>query len=163
MNRGWPARGAVLLLSLLPALASADLDELTWLAGCWSSTDGEAGSGEVWTAPAGGSMLGLARTVRDGRTVAVEFLQIRERDDGTAELIALPSGQGETRFRLLESSSRHVLFENPDHDFPQRVSYRLDAPGHLSAAIEGEESGRTRRVSFPLRRVPCPAGATPGN
>ena len=60
-------------LAALPVLAAnPGVESLRWLAGCWSRTDAEAGSGEQWTAPAGGTMLGVSRTVRDGRTVEYE-------------------------------------------------------------------------------------------
>ena len=39
----------------------------------------DAGSGEQWMTPAGGTLLGISRTVAKGRTVAHEFMQIRGR------------------------------------------------------------------------------------
>lgn len=51
---------------------------LSWLSGCWAREQGEPGSGEMWTAPAGGTMLGISRTIRAGKTVEHEFMQIRE-------------------------------------------------------------------------------------
>src|ERR1044072_4949598 len=36
----------------------------------------EAGSEDHWLAPAGGSLLGVGRTVVGGKTVAYEFMQI---------------------------------------------------------------------------------------
>ncbi len=153
----------LLLLGLWPGLAGAELGAAAWLAGCWSSLEGEAGSGELWTEPAGDSMLGLSRSVHDGRTVAVEYLRIQRREDARIELVALPLGQAETRFSLRESGPGLLVFENPDHDFPQRVIYRLEAPGRLAAAIEGRIDGQPRRVDFPMRRAACPGPRDPGN
>ena len=130
-------------------------EDFTWLAGCWASEGREPGSGEMWTAPAGGTLLGVQRTVRNGRTVASEFLQIRENDDGTIDYVALPSDQQLTAFRLVSMTTDQVTFEKPDHDFPQRVIYRRPEEGVLVGRIEGTLDGRERSVDFPMRRVAC--------
>ncbi len=157
-----PARAAaraLLVLALaapLPAMTQpADLNRLQWLAGCWASTTAEAGSGEAWMAPAGGSLLGVSRTVKGGRTVAHEFMQIRPLADGTLVFIAEPSGQRRTEFPLKGLGDNEVVFENPAHDFPQRVAYRFEAPDTLRARIEGLRNGQLRVIEFPMRRQSC--------
>lgn len=79
---------------------SMALASLSWLTGCWVSLGGEPGSGEYWTAPAGDSMFGVSRTVRGGKTVAFEFMQIHRRVDGLIELVAHPSEQDTATDRL---------------------------------------------------------------
>ncbi len=128
---------------------------LAGLAGCWRSEGGEPGSGEQWMPPAGGTMLGLGRTVMAGRTVAHEFMQIRHDDAGRIVFIGLPSGQSATTFALLRQTEHEWVFENPAHDFPQRVIYRLVPPERLHARIEGVRSGRARSRDFPMRREAC--------
>lgn len=136
----------------LPSMASLD-----WLSGCWASDGGEPGSGEFWTPLAGDTLFGISRTVRDGRTAAHEFVQIRPLPEGGIAYIALPSGQAQAAFRLVSVNGREAVFENPDHDFPQRVGYRLEDGGRLAAWIEGTRDGETRRVDFPLTRTDCDA------
>ena len=51
-----------------------------------------------------------------------------------------------------------MVFENPTHDFPQRVIYRLDDAGVLRARIEGLVAGKPRAEDFPMRRVRCENG-----
>lgn len=150
--------GALLLAAgaaFAKASAAASIDDLKWLAGCWAAEGAEPGSGEQWMAPAGATMLGVSRTVRAGRTVEWEFMQIREAASGRLVYTALPSGQRETSFELLRIGAAEVVFENPQHDFPQRVMYRLAAPGRLEARIEGQRNGQLRAVDFPLRSVGC--------
>jgi uncharacterized protein (TIGR02246 family) len=129
------------------------LESLSWLAGCWERVDGEPGSGEYWTPPAGESLFGISRTIRGGKTVAYEFMQIRRTDDGAIELIAHPSGQATATFRLAEAADYKAVFENPAHDFPQRVIYQLQGADRLAAWIEGTVSGEFQRVDFPLVRA----------
>lgn len=139
--------------------AVADVSRLAWLAGCWASVDGESGSGEQWTPPAGGTMLGVSRTVRGGRTVAHEFVVIRVIDGATLVYLAHPSGQPAAAFHARHVGEREVVFENSAHDFPQRIGYRLDADGRrLLAWIEGTGKSGPRREEFPMTRVDCDTG-----
>lgn len=154
-----------LALGLLAGTARSDpftLESLSWLSGCWERVDGEAGSGEFWTPPAGTSLFGISHTVKGGKTVAFEFMQIRRSDDGAIELIAHPSGQSTTTFRLIEAPEHKAVFENPTHDFPQRVIYQLQDPDHLAAWIEGTDSGEFQRIDFPLVRAQS-AALCPGH
>jgi len=140
-----------------PVPAAADpLAALAWLAGCWQPEAGEAGSAEQWMAPAGGVMLGMARTIKAGRVVDHEFLQIRRQPDGLLAYIALPLGQRLTTFTQKSLTPAEVVFENPSHDFPQRVIYRRIDADRVLARIEGSRPGGTERgINFPLRRGPC--------
>jgi hypothetical protein len=130
---------------------------LAWLAGCWAADPGEAGSGEQWLPPAGGTMLGVGRTVKNGRTVAHEFMQIRTDQQGRLVFIALPSGQREASFAATSLTENSVSFENPQHDFPQRIRYAAMPGDRLAARIEGMRNGALRGVDFPMKRVACEA------
>lgn len=141
------------------AAAAAGIGDVSWLAGCWASDGAEPGSGEQWTEPAGGSMFAVSRTVRGGKTTAYEFLRIIETDDGGLLYIALPSGQSLTTFVMIAISPDEVVFENPNHDFPQRVAYRRYA-SRLVGRIEGTVNGQDRRIEFPMTAVDCASTAT---
>ena len=151
------------LLALLPvslvasAQAPNQVAQLGWLAGCWAAVGGEAGSGEIWMAPAAGTLLGIGRTVRGGATREHEFMQIRDTPAGLV-FIARPSGQAETSFALERAGPRGVSFHNPVHDFPQRVVYESPDDDTLDARIEGQRNGQQRTIRLPYKRVACPAG-----
>ena len=144
----------VLLLTLMSALVPAGepaaVDRLAWLTGCWSRARSNGITEEHWMAPRGGTMLGMSRTVRDGRTVEFEFIQIRA-GEGTLVYEARPSGQPMATFALKSMADDSVTFENPAHDFPQRIIYRRTADG-VAARIEGTMGGSPRAVDFPYSR-----------
>ncbi|HTP75154.1 MAG TPA: DUF6265 family protein [Burkholderiaceae bacterium] len=147
----------VMVLAATP-LTAAPLDELGWLAGCWTAERGDSGSAEMWMAAAGASVLGMSRTVRSGRTVAHEFMQIVDGADGLT-FIAMPSAKAPASFRAIRVEPRRVVFENPDKDFPQRVIYESPDDATLIGHIEGRHDGRDRRVDFPMKRAACPGSA----
>ena len=150
----WLVAAAVLPVATL----AATIDELAWLSGCWAAVDQDVGSTEQWMPPAGGTMLGVSRSVRDGKTLAFEFLRIVEQDDGELVFIASPSGQNTTSFSMTSFNVREVIFENPDHDFPQRIIYRLISDEDLLGRIEGTIDGAERAVDFPMKKIDCESG-----
>ena len=92
--------------------------------------------------PAGGTMLGMSRTVSQGRTVEYEFLLLRTEPNGDINYVAKPSGQKETAFKLIRVSATEAVFENPQHDFPQRIIYTLKDGKNLTAVIEAPRMAR---------------------
>lgn len=148
---------ALLLAACASSQAQTDpFAPVAWMAGCWSQSGREPGSVEQWMAPAGGLMLGMARTVRNGRVAEFEFMQLRAGTDGQLTFIAQPQGKPPTEFRLLHQGDAQAAFENPTHDFPQRVIYRLAAPDRLVARIEGMLDGKARGIDFAMQRTACP-------
>ena len=147
----------VMLVLLLPvslrAQAPASIAHLSWMSGCWRQDVNGRVVDEMWMPPAGGVMLGTGRTVAKGRVIEFEFMQIRE-ETGRLLFTAKPSGQPEASFPSIKATASEVLFENPTHDFPQRVMYRLDGDT-LIGRIEGTQNGKARSVDFPMRRVAC--------
>jgi hypothetical protein len=104
--------------------------------------------------PLGGTMMGMSRTVANGKTVDSEALVIQETGSEVA-YVARPSRQLEASFRMVSATTTEARFENPAHDFPQRIIYRLDPDGSLHARIEGTRDGQVRGVDFRLTRGKC--------
>ena len=120
--------------------AEPQLAELAWLGGHWSSeVDGQYVE-EHWLAPRGGSMLGLHRDVdvAGDRTIGFEFLRIVQGQRGI-RFLASPNGRPPTPFDLEDIAEGRVVFANPQHDFPQRLTYELEQDGKvLHVRAEGE-------------------------
>lgn len=55
---------------------------------------------------------------------------------------------------LVKMSDSEVVFENPTHDFPQRILYG-PLSGGVIARTEGVEKGQEKHQDFPYRRVAC--------
>jgi len=138
--------------SWLSAQSQDSLSDLAWLAGGWQGTMGKAQIEEHWIQPAGGTMLGVSRTVASGRTVAFEFLRIESRADG-AVYVAQPQGRPPVEFKLTQRSENRAVFENPQHDHPKIIRYSKETDGSLRAEIEGDEKGKHKKVEFRLQPI----------
>ncbi len=138
------------------AAATPTIDALSWMAGCWDTEGAEPGSGEQWTAAAGGTMFGVSWALEDGATAFYEFMILRQTEPGGLELVALPMGRSETAFKMIELADQSVVFENLENDFPQQIRYWLESGGHLKARIEGDVEGQLKTVDFAMLRATCP-------
>jgi hypothetical protein len=146
-----------LLLSLLPAGQApampvrATLAQLAWLAGDWTGTVGRSSIEERWTPAGGGAMLAVARTIKDDRLAAFEYLRIVERDGGLI-YIAQPNGRPPTEFALTQITADSATFENPAHDFPKMIRYTRRPDGSLEARVSA--AGGARPQTFVFTRQP---------
>jgi len=149
---------ATLAASSTPARqGKGALDRLAFMAGCWERRSGARLVEEQWMHPRGRVMLGTGRTTRGDTVVEYEQLRIEARGD-TVTYHAQPSGQPPAAFRLTSIGEGAVTFENPAHDFPQRITYRAVGRDSLVARVEGASAGRTRGIDFPYARAACPGG-----
>ena len=156
--RGWhaDAPGVTSYLRYLDEVAGfvAPIERLGWLAGCWERSSATGSMEEQWMAPRAGIMLGMGRVIRDGAVVAHEAMRIEQRGD-TLVFVANPSGQAQAEFTATTIERDAVVFENPEHDFPQRVAYRHAAGDSLHARIEGTMDGSERGIDFRMGRAVC--------
>jgi hypothetical protein len=150
-----------LLLSLAclvaPALAAAQATQphkLAWMQGCWAMVNQERTVEEQWMAPRGKTMIGTSRTVQGANLVSYEFMMIRQDDDQIAFEVR-PSGRAPVIFKATTITDSSVVFENPQHEFPQKIGYRRAGDNAMDAWIEGNRDGETRRVEFPYTQVVC--------
>ena len=142
-----------MILTILLLTAAADINQLGWIAGCHVMETPRIKIEEQWMKPDGGMMLGINRTIRGGKAVAHEFLRI-DAKDGAVIYTGLVGTKGETPFKLTTQTETEVIFENPTHDFPQRIIYRKTADG-IVARIDGTVNGKERHEDFPMKSVPC--------
>ncbi len=114
-----------------------------WLEGSWATEEEEGRvTEEHWSAVHGNLMLGWNRTLEGEELAAYEHLQIAVMSGGT-EYRASPQEQPTASFRLVEVEGQRAVFENPDHDFPQRIAYERDGDvlrARISGLADGEEA-----------------------
>ena len=143
--------GSIVLSLALCSLAS-DASGLSWLEGRWTGVRDGVTSTEQWLVPAPGVLLGVHSDVAGGRLVSWEFLRIATTEEGTF-YFASPRSSPPTAFRLVETGAHRAVFENQQHDFPQRILYWLDAAGALHARIEGPRGEGTASMEWVWTRV----------
>jgi hypothetical protein len=145
----------VLLMTAVPGSSQTvtGIHRAAWLQGCWEHITPARSVEESWTAAKGGTMIGVGRTIRDGKMTSHEMIVLREQGDRLA-YEAHPSGQAPATFLSTRINASELVFENPAHDFPQEVGYRRDGDS-LRAWTRGTLNGKERRIEFPYTRARC--------
>jgi hypothetical protein len=144
-----------LVLSAAAPAGAQSVDVVKWMAGCWELRTPTRIVEEYWMPPRGGTMLGMGRTVVRDSMIEFESTLIRQRG-GRLVYAANPSGQAPATFTAIVANGDSVVFELPEHDFPQRIGYTRRGADSLLAWIEGTRGGAMRRIPFTYARVACP-------
>ncbi|MEA2239886.1 MAG: hypothetical protein QOC81_4610 [Thermoanaerobaculia bacterium] len=144
-----PSLFAALLLCIAGAAFSQPMP--SWMAGTWTTEHEDVRMEEHWSRGDGLLMVGMHQDVaRDGRK-SFEFLRI-ERRDGNLVYLAMPRARPETPFPVKSATATRIVFENPDHDFPQRIIYWRDG-AKLCARTEGTIKGKAESEEWCWSRM----------
>lgn len=134
----------------LIALLAAQVQDMTmpgWLAGGWSAEAPDGGwVEEWWIPPRAGLMMGAGRNGKAGKLDWWEHTRI-ELAGGTLRFCALPKGQAGACFNATKVTASEIVFENPAHDFPNRVAYRREGD-ELFAEVSGKGGANVQRWHF---------------
>lgn len=149
----WMLMAASLLL--IAAKPAATLDDLAWMAGSWveetpDEADGVRWAEEYWTVPRGGVMLGASRSGRGAQLREFEFLRLTLGSDGTIAYLAQPGGGPPVAFPLAQHDAMSATFENPAHDYPQRIRYVRDGDV-MTATISKIDGSKARSWVYKRR------------
>ena len=142
-----------LCLMLVACQPDANLSDMDWVLGKWQIND--SNNFEEWAAVNGGSFQGKSYQVRGNENVIGETMEII-RKDGAIYYIPTVLDQNEGKpvaFKLVSISAIEMVFENEEHDFPQRIVYVKNGDRQIDARIEGERDGQLSKVDFMLQKV----------
>ena len=142
--------------TIASAQSAQRIDSIGWLTGCLEMRTGNRIVEEHRMTERAGTMLGMGRTV-SARGLGDYELTLIKQDGDRLLFEAHPKDQPPATFTARVATADSVVFEAPEHDFPQRVGYRRVGADSVHAWVEGTTQGTTRRVEFPYARVPCPA------
>jgi hypothetical protein len=148
---------ALTIALLTPSTSDAQqptVGSLRWLNGCWERTTRTGRAFEHWVAGPQ-ELMGYARVITDARDRETEHLRIYRRGD-TLVYEAHPVDQALTIFPLRSHSADSLVFENPAHDFPQRIAYKRTGDSLIALVSNITGGGRPLRFAF-RKAAECPA------
>jgi hypothetical protein len=149
-----------ILLFTLCLLLSACQDSKTtiadfeWLVGDWYRIEDQSIFSEKWKRVDALHLQASGSVVKGGETIMQEQIVLEERPDGIY-FIPTVMEENEDRsveFKLVDHKNGEFVFENKDHDFPQRIIYAHPHPDTLDARIEGMMKGKLKTVYFKMGR-----------
>ncbi|PTR00847.1 hypothetical protein C8P68_10175 [Mucilaginibacter yixingensis] len=121
------------------AQTQKDFGKLHWLAGTWQSTNNKPGEidTETWQIASTTTMTGTGITLKGKDTVFVEHLQLVVNGNAIYYMARVGKSLKAVPFKLTQITADSFTCENPEHDFPKKITYQLEG-NRIKAAISGD-------------------------
>lgn len=131
------------------------IKRLHWLVGEWKIVTGNIVTIEIWRVANENLMSGQSFMIQGSDTVFREEITLQQSGE---KLFYIPTVSGQNNsmpvtFTFKEYRDGEYIFENLEHDFPQRIIYKQPQPDMLCARIEGEVEGKLKKEDFNFIKV----------
>ncbi len=138
-----------------PTTFGNKITKASWMIGQWQNSSPQGVLSENWKQENDSMFSGESFFVVGKDTLFSEAIQIIQEKD---ELFYIPTVPDQNnglpvRFKLTTESDSILVFENPDHDFPQRIKYMRIGKDSIVAEISGQSKGESKAEQFAMTRV----------
>lgn len=124
----------------VPADEADRMKPFKWLIGNWTMQQGEGMITENWKEATKQMLTGESSFIqKDGTVKPFETMQLVFRKK-TYYYIAKAAGQNNEEpvaFKITAYSDMGFIAENPEHDFPKRIIYKLVSKDSIHATVDG--------------------------
>ncbi len=129
------------------------VEDLKWLQGSWSGT-GSDGTlfREMWTQESDKLFTGRGVALNAGDTVFQEAFKLQEVEGVPYYVTKVPDNPEPVLFKLSFMKNDSAVFENQEHEFPQRIIYALQHDGVLHIRLDGSKQGLRMNEEIFMRR-----------
>ena len=128
--------------------------EFDWLTGKWQRTTEKSITIESWhrlnEQNYQGNSVRLRKTTGD--TAFVESLMLTKMSGKWYYLAKVPENRLPIAFEMTESGESRFTFENPQHDFPQRIAYQPIGKDSLTVVVNNPNDSTSRPINFRFSR-----------
>lgn len=145
-----------------PAI-KATIDQLGWIAGAWTGTLGDRTIEQHWSAPRGGSMIAMYRSIQGDRATLYELLAIEQEGQGLVlrikhfapgpGLVGQEAKDESMNHSLVSLDGRTAVFEAAAVGGPVRVSFRSPDSGTLNITVARQRDGVPVTTEFKYTRM----------
>lgn len=150
----------ILLLLAIVSCKNSEKDEkdkiksANWLLGKWSTKTADGDLSEKWIQLNDSTFQGESFFIKGKDTLHFESILLQQNGE---ELIynATVKGQNENKavaFKMTAGTEKQLVFENPKHDYPQKITYSLINKDSLVASISGVQLGKPSAEKFGMKR-----------
>ena len=128
------------------------IEKASWLLGRWENNSPGGNLSESWKKVNDSTFFGESHFVINSDTVFAETVQLEDRG-GSLFYIVTVAGQNDEKpvsFKLTASTAE-LVFENPAHDFPNKIAYKQVGTDSLVATISGIKDGEEKQEIFKMK------------
>lgn len=114
-----------------------DLASLDWLLGNWRAIQDKAIVLESWqkVSPYSFEGEGITTFAKSDKAASKETLRLVEMSGEVFYMAKIKSNPLPVAFRMTTCSADQAIFENPNHDFPQRLDYQRQGSNRIKVAV----------------------------
>lgn len=131
------------------------LEKMSWLVGEWENKMPDGILTETWTKANDSSYTGKTLFIKDKDTLHSEEIVLIQKGE-TLLYIPTVKGQNDNKpveFKMTESKTENEFaFENPAHDYPQKIVYKKVSDTNLVATISGKQQGKASSESYSMSK-----------
>jgi hypothetical protein len=137
------------------SFSAKDFKPLHGLTGLWKMDTQRGTIYEEWQVKGDGQLSGRSYNVKNNDTLVLEHVIISLQGDAIfyTPVVRDQNNQQPVPFKLISCNNNRYVFENKEHDYPQRVIYDLVSTNDLRARIEGSKGGKEMGSDFNYTRV----------
>ena len=127
---------------------------LQQLSGTWQMQTSKGALYESWTKTAENEMQGGSYKINGTDTIHFEIVKLSRQADGIFYVPVVKENDDKAvAFKMISSANNNFIFENKEHDFPQRIIYHFVTKDSVHAWIEGTRNGRPGRTDYYFKRL----------
>jgi Domain of unknown function (DUF6265) len=121
-----------------------------WLTGSWMMKEKDGITTEKWVSTNDSLMEGRSDFIKANTTIPFEIIKLfrRSNDFYYEAKAAGQNNEQPVEFKLTSFSDTGFVAENPQHDFPKRITYRLVNKDSIHAFIDGGAAMPDKRADF---------------
>ena len=126
-----------------------------WLLGKWGTKTADGTLSENWKQLNDSTFQGESFFIKGKDTLHFESIILQQKGE---QLFynATVKGQNENKavpFRLTLTSEKQLIFENPEHDYPQKITYNFINKDSLVTSISGIQLGKPSSEKFGMKKT----------
>jgi len=130
------------------------LEKLSWLLGNWENQMPNGTLVENWKKVNDSTYNGESFFINKKDTIHYEYIQLIQNKE---EVVYYATVEGQNNeqaipFILTSEINNIFSFENPKHDYPQKIMYKKINTTHFTATISGNEQGKISSENYPMTK-----------
>ncbi len=131
------------------------LDSAQWLLGNWFHRSKDGAATEIWKKLNDSTLSAESFVIAGEDTVFYESVKLQARNRNIHYVVSVKEQNNEApvSFKLVSADGSKLIFENPAHDFPSKITYTKIGSDSLYAEISGVTKGQERKEGFPFKKI----------
>ncbi|PIF45942.1 hypothetical protein CLU96_2958 [Chryseobacterium sp. 52] len=134
----------------------SEIKKLEWLIGTWEAKTPKGSLYETWTKKSDTELQGKSYYLKEKDTIIFESVRLVEKDRKLHYIVSVKGQHDEQSVDFVSttlSNPNSLVFENPQNDFPQVITYKKIRKDSLFAEISGMMNGKKAKQAFPMRKI----------